>query len=498
MTKSFLPTTIPGPPWAIAPVRVLRGLRFLGDSFRTADKLFRQYGSFTTLSRGGGTNIHSPLPHCPGTVVTCEPSVLKQLLTDSDLFHRYPLLATLYRYRNLSPRHKVLGNYTTGLFNLNGQSHQQAKQQLSPAFTQQAIAAGRDEFVAITERELDRWSLGEVYDLGSLIYRWSGKTITQALLGIEMTDAEVQFFDDTLHKLVSPLAISYLVFPYAFPGSPFRRFLRDLDTGCEIARNVIERSQAQCEAGDPKDNVRRTVLSLMLNAEKEQSALTFDEEQILNHLIALWTAGSETMGVALVWILFLLSQHPSITAELCDELTAKLHGDAPTVEQLQDLPLLDQVVKEGLRLCPAVPWNGRVMSRGAEVFGYDLPAGTEVMISHYHIHRNPDFYDKPHVFQPERWAQIKPKFWEYAPFGSGTRSCIGRGLTLLNLKVAIAMIIQRFRLEYIPTGDITPGGIFSLGSGNPISVKIHPQDRQFKQGVGKVEGFIRQMIEFPD
>ncbi len=497
MSICALPATIPGPPRTITPLRFLRGLRFFGDTMRTGGQLFDQYGSFVALSHRGGTNIYSPLAHCPGTVLTCDPQAVKQILASNDVFYRFPFLGTLYRSRDRSPRHRVLERYMTGLFDLNGPPHRQARQYLSPAFSQRAIAMYRDDAVAVTEKELESWSGGSPQDLTALTNHWSAKVMIQALLGVEMYDHEIQFFHDVVYQCGSPIAIFFILFPYAFPGSPFRGLLKDLETGEEIALGITERARSRLATGEPEQVQRLTVFSLLWDAQCGQADIALDQGQVLGHLNAMWTAGAEATGSALGWLLLLLSQHPAIAADLLDELSATLHGDAPTVEQLKHLPLLDHIVKEGLRLLPSAPWNPKVAVQETELVGYGLPPGTEVFLSLHHLHLNPDVYNCPKVFKPDRWETLQPKPWEYSPFSGGTRACIGKGLAILSLKVAIAMIVQRLRLEFVPTADINPGGVFTLTSPTPLLVKCHPQDRNFNQGVGNIQGFIREMVQLP-
>ncbi|MEM9245113.1 MAG: hypothetical protein AAGA67_05155, partial [Cyanobacteria bacterium P01_F01_bin.153] len=233
-------------------------------------QLFKQYGEFVALSREGGTRIASPLESCPGTILTYNPRALQQVFGQSDVFYRFPLSGLFYRFRNRSPRHEVLEHFTTGLFNLNGVSHHAARQHLSPAFRQRVIATWRDDIVAVTEREFERWDVGKTLDLWPLAYHWSAKATSQALLGVEMNEHEISFVYDVLHRCGSPVAILLLLFPYNIPGLPFRKFLRDLEISDELALQFIERSQAQWRDSPSEGSDRLTLISLLLDAQSGQ------------------------------------------------------------------------------------------------------------------------------------------------------------------------------------------------------------------------------------
>ncbi|MEO0374593.1 MAG: cytochrome P450, partial [Cyanobacteria bacterium P01_A01_bin.17] len=166
----------------------------------------------------------------------------------------------------------------------------------------------------------------------------------------------------------------------------------------------------------------------------------------------------------------------------------------PTVEQLSQLPLLERVIKESMRVIAAVPWNGRVTSQETELGGYTLPKGTEVFVSIYHTHQMPDLYPDPTAFKPERWEAISPSSYEFNPFSAGPRLCIGAAFALMELKIVLAMLLQRFRWELMPDQVIDRKGLISLKPKLGINMKVHSQDRRFSDGVGGVQGNIREMV----
>jgi cytochrome P450 len=209
---------------------------------------------------------------------------------------------------------------------------------------------------------------------------------------------------------------------------------------------------------------------------------------------AIFVAGHDTSANELTWILFLLSQHPQVAADLLDELENVLGGEAPTVEQLQKLPLLDRVVKESLRVLTSIPWNGRVTSQPTNLGGYELPAGTEVWVSIYHTHQMPEIYPEPERFLPQRWETIQPTMYEYNPFSVGSRICIGAGFAMMEMKIVLAMLLMRYRLQLITEKPINAKGFIVMAPENGMFMKVHKQDRQFNQGVGGVHGNVREMV----
>ena len=237
---------------------------------------------------------------------------------------------------------------------------------------------------------------------------------------------------------------------------------------------------------------------MLLHTQDEESGMQLTEDEILGHMGVFFAAGHETSANTLTWTLLLLAQHPQVAADLLDEVEGVLHGDPPTVEQLQRLPLLDRVVKESMRVLPSAPWNWRVLSQPTEFGGYTLPAGTEIFVSIYHTHHMPDLYPQPEVFDPGRWEHIAPSIFEYQPFSAGPRMCIGASFAIMEIKIILAMLLQRYRLQCLPRPTVNRSGLVVITPKGGLPMSIHQQDRQFTQGVGGIHGNIREMVTLPD
>ena len=223
--------------------------------------------------------------------------------------------------------------------------------------------------------------------------------------------------------------------------------------------------------------------------------MTLSEDELLGHVSVIFVAGHETSANALTWTLFLLSQHPEIAADLLDELDTVLKGEAPTVEQLQQLPLLERVIKESMRILPPVPWNARATFQPTVLEGYELPTGTEVWVSIYHTHKNPDIYPEPLKFNPRRWETLEVDNFQYNPFSAGSRKCIGAGFAMMEIKIVLAMLLQKFRFQCLPQQKITYKALIVLAPKGGLPMLINQQDRDFSQDVRGVEGNIQELVE---
>ncbi|KAH9253506.1 hypothetical protein BASA81_008553 [Batrachochytrium salamandrivorans] len=208
-------------------------------------------------------------------------------------------------------------------------------------------------------------------------------------------------------------------------------------------------------------------------------------------------AGHDTTGAALTWALWLLAQHPDKMQRLREEILTKFGstGSPQTDGELEQLPYLNAVVLETLRLYPSAAFTR--MSDHDVVLGgkHVIPAGTEVLIAPYFFHRDPRYWSNPDNFQPERFVdeemlskgggaanslqsrigRISAK-QAYFPFSLGPRNCVGRALALMELRVVLVRVLQRFTFT-VPSQDqdksFSP--VFALTLNPPEEIRLVPR-----------------------
>ncbi len=171
-------------------------------------------------------------------------------------------------------------------------------------------------------------------------------------------------------------------------------------------------------------------------------------------------AGHETTALALSWTWYLLSLHPEVEAKLHEELLKVLGDRAPTVDHLPRLRYTEMVIKESLRLYPPAWGVSREAIAACEIGGYRVPAGTQLLIVLWAMHRDPRYFRDPEAFDPARWegglSKRVPKH-AYLPFGAGPRVCIGGSFAMTEALLLLATIAKGFRLELVPDqGRVVP------------------------------------------
>ncbi len=479
---------VPGPSPVPVFGRAINALRFVSDSIGYTRHLFQTYGPIVSLNSRGGTNLYSPLPKCPGTVFAYGPEFVRTVATAHEIYYKYPLSGKLYQKRELSARTEPLKHFAAGLFGLNSEQHRQARQLMMPAFHKQRIESYRDDMVAITQSVLDQMQVGRTCDIAEVMQLLTMRVATKTLFGSDIGDSGGsigRLLQDALSMMGRP---TVALLPFDLPGLPYHHFLNSIARLDDEMRATIAQKKAT--------GVDNDVLSMLIQARDAVSGTTLNEDELLGHAGVLFAAGHETSSNALTWTLFLLSQHPKVAADLLDELQSVLHGEAPTVEQLQQLPLLERVIKESMRILPPLPWNARVTSQPTTLGGYDLSQGTEVFISICQTHHMPELYADPEVFNPQRWERIEPTIFEYNPFSAGSRTCIGAAFAMMEIKIVLAILLQRYRLQCVPNIKVDRTGLIVMVPKYGMQMMVHKQDRQFAHS--PMRGNVLDMVKLPN
>lgn len=416
-----------------------------------------------------------------GHLMLFGPEYNQFVLSDSTLFHNFGV-----DFDEMAAR--VFGS---GLLFQNGETHRAHRRLMMPAFHKHTIQTYRDTMVGVIGDYLDTWQPGQQRDLNHDMHQLAMYIATQTLFGIDVRDRSESIgtlIVDLMAATTNPLV--YLL-PINRPGFPRYKAARVIERLTDTLRTMIAEKRQQLANGAESHDA----LAMLIQARDEDGSSLTDDE-LVGQANILFVAGHETSANALTYILLLLSQHPRVMADLLDELTAVSDGAPPTVEQFRDMPLLDAVVKEGLRLFPPASLMNRVAIEGFSLGGYDFPQYTSVSVSQYITHRMPELFPEPRRFLPERWGSIQPTAYEYFPFGAGPRMCIGAGFATLEIKLVLAMLLQRYRLAVTPNTQVNHKLTFTLGVDGALPVIVHMQDRRFDDSRAAFGGNVRGMVDW--
>lgn len=191
--------------------------------------------------------------------------------------------------------------------------------------------------------------------------------------------------------------------------------------------------------------------SLLLAHLKAPSSYTLDE--VRKDADFMISAGSDSSSCAISWSIYLLGLHPDIQRKVQEELDI-VFGDREntecTQEVLKSLQYMECCVKETLRLCPSFPYIGTILDQDLSFDGCILPKGISCFINLFSLHRNPNEFDRPEEYVPERFLSDENTHrhpFSYVPFSAGPKNCLGQKFVMMEIKVVLAKILSKFTVE---------------------------------------------------
>jgi cytochrome P450 len=372
--------------------------------------------------------------------------------------------------RILKRNRRLLGD---GLLTSEGEFWRRQRRLAQPAFHRKRVDAYGDVMVAFAERSLEAWRDGQTLDVHEemmhLTLEIVAKCLFDADVGARATDVgkamkvALENFSSQRRLIRIPRRVPTL------QNIRFEMAARKLD---EIVGTIIENRRKSGED-------RGDLLSMLMLAE-DDSGERMTDKQLRDEVMTLFLAGHETTANALCWTFWLLSLAPDAEAKLAEELERVLDGRSPTMSDLSNLPYVERVLKESMRLYPPAWVVGREAIGECEVGGYRMPAGTTALMSQWVMHRDPRYHEAPERFEPDRWTAEYAKAlarFAYFPFGGGPRQCIGAGFAMVEACLILATVAQRYRMDLAPGQKVEPYASITLRPKEGIHLTLVKRSR---------------------
>jgi cytochrome P450 len=443
----------PGPPRS-ATFSLLRKLN--GDRLSLMTQAAREYGDAVRVAIGPKV-----------LYLFNSPEAAKHVLADN--------AANYHKGIGLVQAKRAIGD---GLLTSEGALWKEQRKIIKPVFQQRRISqqAGivADEAAKLVARLRGRAGQGPV----NVVEEMTGLTL--GVLGRALLDADLDEFDSIGHSFesVQDQAMFEMVTLGAVPQwvplpkqRRFRAAREDLD---RIVAHLVADRAARPRDGD--DVVSRLIASTAKEADPEVG-----RNRMRDELVTLLLAGHETTASTLSWAFHLLGRHPEVAEKLHAEAVEVLGDRLPEAEDMRRLPYTGRVVQEVMRLYPPVWILTRQAQQADVVAGYGVPAGADVLVCPYALHRHPGLWSDPDAFDPDRFlpenSTGRPTY-AYLPFGAGPRFCVGNTLGLMEAAFVLAMVARELRLT--GTGaPVTAEPMLSLRvkGGLPMSVTARTTPR---------------------
>jgi cytochrome P450 len=438
----------PGPPRREAP-RILRKLR--ADRLGLMSEAVREYGDAVRVAIGPKT-----------LYIFNHPDHAKHVLADN--------AANYHKGIGYTEAKRALGD---GLLTSEGALWKEQRRTIQPVFQHKRIAAQAD--VIIDE------ALGLVERLGA----YQGRSVdvldevtalTLGVLGSTLLDADLGAYESIGHSFeaVQDQAMFEMetlgLVPRWLPlkgQRSFRHARADLD---RIVGLLVERRNANpSESGDD-------VLTRLIDSTAKEEDQRVGDRRMRDELVTLLLAGHETTSSTVGWTLNMVSRHPEVRERLHREAVEVFGDRRPAYEDLHGLRYTNMVLQEAMRLYPPVWILPRRALADDEVGGYHVPAGADVLICPYTMHRHPRYWPEPERFDPQRFdpdaTTDRPRY-AHLPFGAGPRFCVGNHLGMIEATFIISTLMRDLRLERVPGTEVRPEPMMSLRLGGGLPMTVH-------------------------
>jgi cytochrome P450 len=404
-------------------------LDFPLDPIACMRSLYQKHGHLAALEENGAR-----------IVFAFGPDYNQRILGDTKTFH-----SQFFAIRG--PKNSSQRRLTCGLLSMNGEDHKRNRRIVMGPFQKRSIETYRDSLVGLVEEMLAGWRPGQARNIFADMTQFMLRVTSSVLFGFDRTDLAYSIGQKTERwvQLNHEMGIGSLLASARDPVGYERLLTQARDLEEDIVRMIDYRRSSPEQGND--------VLSLLLRAHDDEG-VGLSNDELIGQAAVLFAAAHLTTANTLTWTLFLLAQHPPVAQALYDELTGALAGGAPTLEQLDRLPLLDRVVKESMRALPASSYSQRINVEPTTLGPLPLSSGTLVVFSQFITHHLPELFTEPYRFRPERWETIDPSPYAYLPFAAGAKMCIGAALAMMTIRLAISTIWQRVRLSVIPGAEI--------------------------------------------
>jgi len=417
------------------------------DSLSFMLKNARQFGKFYAIWLGS-----KPI------YVISDPNLVREILVErAKEFHKADLVK------------QAVGPFAgNGLFTNEGDFWRRQRKLAQPAFHHGRIEAYGATMVQQTLEMLASWQSGDMRDIAHEMTKLTLGIVNKTLFNVDVR-AQAEHIGELMTTILSAAndrINSYDPVWNRLLQTNQRREAAAIQALFAIIEEII--AEHRCHGEDTGD-----LLSMLLAA-RDEDGNPMSEQQLRDEVITLFVAGHETTANALAWSFYLVAQHPAVEAKLLAEL-APLQGNPPSLRDLAQLPYSEQVVKEAMRLYPPAGGITRQPIHAIQLGGYPIAQGDTITISTYVMHHDPQLYPNPEHFDPDRFTpenEAKLPRYAYLPFGGGPRICIGNSFAMMEARLILLTILQKFSLRLAPGQNVRAEQLFTLRPKGGLKMRV--------------------------
>lgn len=395
-------------------------------------------GGFEALAKAGGPVtriVLGPKWLLPNIVLIASPQGARDLLGRTDE------VADRGRARTMVEMRALMGG---NLLDLPHERWLPRRRTLQPMFTKRKVHDYAEHMSAAAQAITGAWRDGAVVDLDKECRKLTLRTLGRSVLGLDL-DERADEVGVALH-----VSLSYVSDRGARPVNLPRWLPTRGQRAARAANETLHRVAAEILHAVRTDPDRDAPLvRALIEATDPETGMPLTDDEICHELVLFMLAGHDTTSTTLAYSLWSLGHYQGIQERVRAEVAA-LGDRMLTPDDVAELGLTVRVLHEALRLCPPGAGTMRTPTRDIEVDGCRVTAGTVALVSFYALHRDPELWENPLRFDPDRFIPERSKGrsrWQYLPFGGGPRSCIGDHFAMLAATLALATIVRDVAVE---------------------------------------------------
>jgi len=340
-----------------------------------------------------------------------------------------------------------------GLLTSEGDKWKRQRKMMQPAFHKkqlQNLLSGMQDTIVLEFRNIET---NKTVNLFPILNDLAFQTVVKSLFtkAAKAKDMErLQFITEANQKmLVRELRQPYLGWWFKISGT-LDKYLNLSKEARIIIKGVVEERKASGKGPDD-------LLDMLLET-KYDDGKGMSEEQLIDEILIIFTAGHETTSNALTFTFQLLAEHPKWQDEIYEEWLNLGGDDTDLMTRVSMSKVCQQVLEESMRLYPPAYFIDRVNVEADCFNEMEFKSGCNLLFSIYEIHRHGNLWEQPNVFMPERFAEGSRKFSsQYFPFGAGPRKCIGNNFAMFEMIIAVTELVSKFKIHSeFDAIDITP------------------------------------------
>ncbi|MGW4518470.1 bifunctional cytochrome P450/NADPH--P450 reductase [Streptomyces sp. NPDC004393] len=427
----------------LRPIRSPRGVPLLGNTPQIPDTNPVEY--FGELSKQFPEGIYGMDIAGIEQVFVYDPDLVAEVCDETRFFKQI----------DKTPLHHVRDFAGAGLFTAHQHEEEwgMAHRVLLPAFSQRAMKAYFGQMLEIAQNLVGKWERreGQPVNITDDYTRLTLDTIALSGFGYRFKSFDKEELHPFLNALLGALVESLrrsqeLPMMTKLRKADDKKYRENIQQMQDLVESVIK------ERREGKGGGEEDLLGLMLEAIDPETGRLLADDNVRDQVLTFLIAGHETTSGLLSFATYSLMRNPHVLAQAYAEVDRLMPGDTvPDYDTIMQLDVIPRILDETLRLWAPIPAFGKAPLEDTVIGGrYQLKKGMRVNILEGPLHTHPKAWERPHEFDIDRWlpenrAQQHPH--AYKPFGNGLRACIGRQFALTEARLALALVLQKFKFS---------------------------------------------------